>query len=167
MVISIFILTETYLADVPSSYPVAAEEPLVNEQTINAGSLSYKSLLDCLPEQLHPGHKNDKKVKNGASGSDCSSSSGAGGSLFSTTLSSSFGGESVERRTSVRSTECAFRYKQIVVKKCLRYTQIWLNTQTVMQNALNPQVGHSVNYRYTFLCNKYQNEKHNNHGGKH
>ncbi|KAK0046374.1 chromodomain Y-like protein 2 isoform X1 [Biomphalaria pfeifferi] len=132
--------SETYLADVPSSYPVAAEEPLVNEQTINAGSLSYKSLLDCLPEQLHPGHKNDKKVKNGASGSDCSSSSGAGGSLFSTTLSSSFGGESVERRTSVRSTECVFRYKQIVVKKCLRYTQIWLNTQTVMQNALNPQV---------------------------
>jgi hypothetical protein len=33
-----------------------------------------------------------------------------------------------------------FRYKQIVVKKCHRYTQIWLNTQTTMKNAINPQV---------------------------
>ncbi|KAH9515532.1 Chromodomain Y-like protein 2 [Bulinus truncatus] len=130
--------SETYLADVPSSYPVAAEEPVVNEDNISAGSLGYNSLLDSLPEQLHPGHKTDNTAKTESGISECSGSNG--GSLFSSTLSSSFGGESVERRTSVRSTECAFRYKQIVVKKCLRYTQIWLNTQTVMHNALNPQV---------------------------
>ncbi|ESO96903.1 hypothetical protein LOTGIDRAFT_115490 [Lottia gigantea] len=46
----------------------------------------------------------------------------------------------IERRTSVRSAECAFRNKDIVVKKCQRYTQIWLNTQTRLKNVLNPQV---------------------------
>lgn len=48
--------------------------------------------------------------------------------------------EPIERRISVRATECVFRYKQIVVKKCHRYTQIWLNTQTTLKNAFNPQV---------------------------
>ena len=55
-------------------------------------------------------------------------------------LSNTLGKESIDRRTSVRTTECAFRYKQIVVKKCARYTQIWLNTSTKTPNGLNPQV---------------------------
>jgi len=55
-------------------------------------------------------------------------------------ISSSLGKESIDRRASVRTTECAFRYKQIVVKKCARYTQIWLNTSTKTPNGLNPQV---------------------------
>lgn len=46
----------------------------------------------------------------------------------------------VERRLSVRQSECAFRYKEIVVKKSKGYTQIWLNTHTELKNALNPQV---------------------------
>lgn len=32
------------------------------------------------------------------------------------------------------------RYKDIVVRKCQRYTQIWLNTHTKIKNVLNPQV---------------------------
>ncbi|GFO43508.1 chromodomain y-like protein 2 [Plakobranchus ocellatus] len=129
--------SETYLADVPSSYPVPAEEPLTDtdEQPLSASSLVYQSFLNSLPMQLHPvvpGHKLDKKssIRSG-------SSSSTGGLRLP---SSGVGGEPVERRISVRSSECAFRYKQIVVKKCFRYTQIWLNTQTVMKNALNPQV---------------------------
>ena len=47
---------------------------------------------------------------------------------------------SVERRSSVRQSESAFRYKEIVVKKCVGYTQIWLFTQTKTKNALNPKV---------------------------
>ncbi|CAL1532298.1 unnamed protein product [Lymnaea stagnalis] len=125
--------SETYLADVPTSYPLPALEPVVNDQPLSPASLSYKSLLDCLPAQLHPSHKGDKKNKSLAS-------SGSSSSLLGASLTSSLSTETVERRTSVRSTECAFRYKQIVVKKCFRYTQIWLNTQTVMKNALNPQV---------------------------
>ncbi|XP_059164410.1 chromodomain Y-like protein 2 isoform X2 [Physella acuta] len=125
--------SETYLADVPTSYPVPAEEPVVNDQSLSSGSLSYKSLLSCLPHELHLSHKDGKKSKNGGSNGESASSSHLN-------VPSTLGQEPVERRTSIRSTECAFRYKQIVVKKCLRYTQIWLNTQTVMQNALNPQV---------------------------
>ncbi|RUS75821.1 hypothetical protein EGW08_016413, partial [Elysia chlorotica] len=130
--------SETYLADVPSSYPVpAAEEPFTDseEQPLSASSLVYRSFLNSLPIQLHPavaGHKHEKK-NSVRSGSSCSTSATG-------QLSNGVGGETVERRTSVRSSECAFRYKQIVVKKCFRYTQIWLNTQTVMRNALNPQV---------------------------
>lgn len=129
--------SETYLADVPSSYPVPAEEPVTDseEQPLSTSSLMYRSFLNSLPMQLHPvvtDHKLDKKssVRSGSS----SSTSGPG------LLTRGVGGETVERRISVRSSECAFRYKQIVVKKCFRYTQIWLNTQTVMRNALNPQV---------------------------
>jgi len=48
--------------------------------------------------------------------------------------------DDVERRMSVRQSECAYRYKEIVVKKCNKYTQIWLNTHTKMKNSLNPQV---------------------------
>ena len=46
----------------------------------------------------------------------------------------------VERRVSVRQSESAFRYKEIVVKKCPGYTQIWLFTSTKIKNALNPKV---------------------------
>ncbi|CAG5118081.1 unnamed protein product [Candidula unifasciata] len=130
--------SETYLADVPSSYPVPADEPQGSEQSLSSRSLSYNALLDNLPDQLHPAHKANKKSK---SNSSVVSSSGDGSiSPVGALVTSSGCGGSVERRTSIRSTECAFRYKQIVVKKCVHYTQIWLNTQTVMKNALNPQV---------------------------
>lgn len=46
----------------------------------------------------------------------------------------------IERRLSVRQSECAFRYKEIVVKKSKACTQIWLNTHTELKNSLNPQV---------------------------
>ena len=142
LLFKIYSSAETYLADVPSSYPVPAEELLTDseEQPMSASSLVYQSFLNSLPIQLHPvvtGHKLEKKssVRSGSS----SSTSAMG------LLSSGVGGETVERRISVRSSECAFRYKQIVVKKCFRYTQIWLNTQTVMRNALNPQVSQHSN----------------------
>ncbi|XP_041376692.1 chromodomain Y-like protein 2 [Gigantopelta aegis] len=78
-------------------------------------SISYKALLDNLPRQLHlKNSKNKKQVEREQ--------------------------EVVERRVSVRAMECAFRYKEIVVKKCQGYTQIWLNTRTNQKNAINPQV---------------------------
>lgn len=80
---------------------------------MSPASMSYKMLLDSLPQQLHP-RKASKKVEE----TD----------------------EDVERRLSVRATECAFRYKEIVIKKCNKYTQIWLNTHTKMKNALSPLV---------------------------
>ncbi|KAK3085554.1 hypothetical protein FSP39_005260, partial [Pinctada imbricata] len=82
---------------------------------ISPSSMSYKSILDNLPSQAPP-----KKPSRNFSQDDDS--------------------ERVERRISVRQSECAFRYKEIVVRKCQRYTQIWLNTQTKLKNALNPQV---------------------------
>ncbi|CAH1778830.1 unnamed protein product [Owenia fusiformis] len=48
--------------------------------------------------------------------------------------------EPSERRLSVRQSESSFKYKDIVVKKCSNYTQIWLFTQTQTKNALNPKV---------------------------
>ena len=80
---------------------------------ISPTSMSYKMLLENLPHQLHP-KKNKNKSENGD--------------------------DDVERRISVRSSECAFKYKEIIVKKCQRYTQIWLYTHTKMKNSLNPQV---------------------------
>lgn len=124
------LLSETYLADVPSSFPVPAEdaeEPLT-EEPLSPGSLYYKSLVESLPDQLQLMQKG-KKGKGGSNGQ-------LGKSVFAQTS----GKGVVERRTSVRSSECAFRYKQIVVKKCTGYTQLWLNTTTVMKNALNPVV---------------------------
>jgi len=41
---------------------------------------------------------------------------------------------------SVRQSENAFKYKEIVVKKAVGYTQVALFTQTRMKNALNPNV---------------------------
>jgi hypothetical protein len=48
--------------------------------------------------------------------------------------------EEVKRRVSVRQSESAFKYRDIVVKKCAHYTQIWLFTNTKFRNALNPHV---------------------------
>lgn len=81
---------------------------------VSPTSMSYKMLLENLPHQLHP-----KKAKN---------------------KSQDDGEEDIERRISVRSSECAFKYKEIIVKKCHKYTQIWLYTHTKMKNSLNPQV---------------------------
>ncbi len=58
--------------------------------------------------------------------------------------------DEVERRVSVRQSESAFRYKDIVVKKCQGYTQIWLFTQTKRKNALNPKVNRLVYQGWTF-----------------
>ncbi|KAL4234000.1 Chromodomain Y-like protein 2 [Mactra antiquata] len=81
---------------------------------ISPASMSYQDLLKNLPHQLHP--KNKKKTSTSEEAND------------------------IERRLSVRATECAFKYKYIVIKKCQKYTQIWLNTHTKMKNALNPSV---------------------------
>ncbi|XP_046550601.1 testis-specific chromodomain protein Y 2-like [Haliotis rubra] len=85
---------------------------------VSPSSISYKALLANLPMQMHP-KKNKKVVENDPE-------------------------EKVERRISVRTTEYAFRYKQIVVKKCDGYTQIWLNTHTALKNAIDPQVVHEI-----------------------
>lgn len=77
--------------------------------------LCFQVLLDNLPHQLHPKKSKSKPTE--------------------TELA-----EDIERRVSVRASECAFRYKEIVIKKCHKYTQIWLNTHTKMKNALNPLV---------------------------
>ncbi|XP_069112206.1 uncharacterized protein [Argopecten irradians] len=82
---------------------------------VSPSSMSYRMFLDNLPQQLK--QKGGKRVENGDSPP-----------------------EEMERRISVRQSECAFRYKDIVVKKCSKYTQIWMNTHTKMKNALNPQV---------------------------
>ncbi|KAL5021215.1 hypothetical protein ScPMuIL_000370 [Solemya velum] len=84
---------------------------------ISPSSMSYRALLDSLPSQLHP--KKSKRKETDRIDEEA---------------------ERIERRISVRQSECAFRYKCIVVKKCEKYTQIWLNSQTKMKNALNPLV---------------------------
>ncbi|KAK3610381.1 hypothetical protein CHS0354_008661 [Potamilus streckersoni] len=86
---------------------------------ISPSSMTYQVLLDNLQTQLQP----KKGVKRKEPDSVAMTAAG-----------------DVERRLSVRQSECAFRYKEIVVKKCQKYTQIWLNTHTTMKNALNPQV---------------------------
>ncbi|XP_060599249.1 testis-specific chromodomain protein Y 2-like isoform X2 [Ruditapes philippinarum] len=109
-----------------SSQPLLAQPQWVIDDDITPGtaqsaslpispaSMSYKVLLENLPHQLHP--KNKKKATTETVASD------------------------IERRVSVRASECAFKYKEIVIKKCQKYTQIWLNTHTKMKNALNPLV---------------------------
>ena len=93
---------------------------------VSPTSMSYKMLLENLPHQLHP-----KKAKN---------------------KSQDDGEEDVERRISVRSSECAFKYKEIIVKKCHKYTQIWLYTHTKMKNSLNPQVIKIYMYLNVYLA---------------
>lgn len=91
---------------------------------------NHKVLLDNLPQQLHP-----KKSKGKTSeGSDT---------------------EDVERRVSVRASECAFKYKEIVIKKCQKYTQIWLNTHTKMKNSLNPAVSATENLMFCLSFNLF------------
>ena len=81
-------------------------------------------LLENLPHQLHP--KKNKKTGEAVE-------------------------EDIERRVSVRASECAFKYKEIIIKKCQKYTQIWLHTHTKMKNALNPTVSDLVIDRTKFL----------------
>lgn len=46
----------------------------------------------------------------------------------------------VERRISVRQTESAFRFKEIVVRKCSKYMHLVTLSQTPAKNAFNPKV---------------------------
>ena len=55
------------------------------------------------------------------------------------------GRDEVVRRMSVRHSENAFKYKEIVVKKEVGYTQVALFTQTKLKNALNPKVSRARN----------------------
>ena len=48
--------------------------------------------------------------------------------------------EPLERRSSVRTTECTYKYKEIVVRKYQGYTQVWLLSQSKLRNSLNPRV---------------------------
>ncbi|XP_050397631.1 testis-specific chromodomain protein Y 2 [Patella vulgata] len=106
------ITMESYFADIPS-YQMASSLP------VSPSAISYKAMLDDLPHQMHPKKKKkDPDVESNTSNGD----------------------DKIERRISVRTAECAFRNKEIVVKKCQGYTQIWLNTHTHLKNALNPQV---------------------------
>ena len=84
---------------------------------ISPSSMSYKIILDSLPFHFHPKKSNKKREGEETMRDD-----------------------DVERRMSVRQSECAYKYKEIVVKKCNKYTQIWLNTHTKIKNSLNPQV---------------------------
>ena len=49
-----------------------------------------------------------------------------------------------ERRISIRQTESAFRFKDIVVKKCPGYMHVALVSQTQPKNALNPKVNYKL-----------------------
>ncbi len=100
---------------------------------------------------LAASHKTLLKTLSQGKASSAASSSGATsnrnrrqGTTTTTTTSSNSSDEEdpgiVERRVSVRQSESAFRYKEIVVKKCPGYTQIWLFTSTKIKNALNPKV---------------------------
>ncbi|XP_052816190.1 chromodomain Y-like protein 2 isoform X1 [Mya arenaria] len=79
---------------------------------ISPASMSYKVLLENLPHQLHPRRGKPSEEDT----------------------------EDVERRVSVRASECVFKYKEILIKKCAKYSQIWLHTHTKMKNALSPLV---------------------------
>lgn len=46
----------------------------------------------------------------------------------------------IERRISVRQTENAFRFKEIVVRKCSKYMHLVTLSQTPTKNAFNPKV---------------------------
>ncbi|XP_064598684.1 chromodomain Y-like protein 2 isoform X2 [Liolophura sinensis] len=106
-------MMDSYFGDIPAASVV----PMIPS---SPSAISYKTLLDNLPLQLHPkkGPKREKPDSDDDEDDDTV----------------------VERRQSVRSSECAFRYKDIVVKKCPGYTQIWLFSNTKQKNALNPQV---------------------------
>lgn len=81
---------------------------------------TYRLLMSKVPPQPHLNKKHKRKEETDSSDEECQTQ--------------------IERRLSVRQSECAFRYKEIVVKKSKGYTQIWLNTHTELRNALNPQV---------------------------
>lgn len=54
------------------------------------------------------------------------------------------GNVQIERRISIRQTESAFRYKEIVVRKCSKYMHLVTLSQTPTKNAFNPKVSFQV-----------------------
>ncbi|XP_062615983.1 chromodomain Y-like protein [Saccostrea cucullata] len=104
----------------PLSGDVPGNQYLPSVTPVSPSSVSYKSLLDNMPLSLLAKKGGGKKKDSDDTSEDDQ--------------------ERVERRISVRQSECAYRYKDIVVRKCQRYTQIWLNTHTKIKNVLNPQV---------------------------
>ncbi|CAI9716802.1 Y 2 isoform X1 [Octopus vulgaris] len=104
---------DTLYGDVPGfqMLPMIPTSPSTN---------TYRLLMSKVPPQPHLNKKHKRKEETDSSDEECQTQ--------------------IERRLSVRQSECAFRYKEIVVKKSKGYTQIWLNTHTELRNALNPQV---------------------------
>jgi len=83
--------------------------------------LSYEKLIKNLPQKLQA-NKGFKR-KNSDSSAE----------------------EPIERRVSVRQSESAFKYKEIMVRKCQGYTQIFLISGSKTRYALNPQVFSELN----------------------
>ncbi|GAB1597893.1 chromodomain Y-like protein 2 isoform X1 [Argonauta hians] len=104
---------DTLYGDVPAfqMLPMIPTSPSTN---------TYRLLMSKVPPQPHVNKKHKRKEETDSSDEECQTQ--------------------IERRLSVRQSECAFRYKEIVVKKSKGYTQICLNTHTELRNALNPQV---------------------------
>ncbi|XP_013404823.1 chromodomain Y-like protein 2 isoform X2 [Lingula anatina] len=107
--------THHFLSDFPKI-------PVIPVFSSSPSTASYKAFLASLPKKF----SNNRSLKKRCVDSDSDSDSEEGvGDV---------------RRLSVRQSECAYKYKEIVVKKCSGYTQIWLFTNTPARNALNPQV---------------------------
>ena len=83
---------------------------------------SYKQLIANLPQKLQANKHLKRKHGGGSEESDGDE-------------------EVIERRLSVRQSESAYKYKEIVVKKYQGYTQVWLFTTSRSKNVLNPKVG--------------------------
>ena len=131
------------VGDLPQFFPFGGP--------LSPGSVSCRTLPRSLPSQLHRKKTLSRWNRRVIDASVLGSDDFGGHNRVSRSSTNSTGPKiplcaamPVERRFSVRSTECVFRYKQIVVKKCHRYTQIWLDSQTVVKNAINPQVGEAV-----------------------
>ena len=58
-------------------------------------------------------------------------------------------------RSSVRQSECAFRYKEIVVKKHENYMQFILVPNAVKQNSLSIEVCYIYNFKFLLLMISY------------
>ena len=123
-----------YIKDLPTM-PV-----IPNMMPTSPLAASHKTLLKTLNQGKAPPSRNNKRQPSNSSEDEDSI---------------------VERRVSVRQSESAFRYKEIVVKKCPGYTQIWLFTSTKIKNALNPKVKDYLNhyYSYTYVQSYFRIEK--------
>ena len=93
--------------------------PLMPASPVYSSSCTYEKLVKDLPSRL----QSNRHVKRGRTGSD-----------------SEEGGDIVERRLSVRQSESAYKYKEIMVRKCQGYTQLWFNSNTKIKNSLNSKV---------------------------